>query len=153
MTDLHFSPMPHRSTAPRPLRLPPGVDVRRELERLVGAGHVPPGFVIAGVGSVADAIVRFAGQAAERRWPGPHELLTLSGSLSVNGAHLHASFANGEGRVVGGHMAYGNEVRTTVELLLLDTPDWALRREWDETTGYPELVVTHSPRSAGRGTD
>lgn len=133
---------------PRPLRLPPGVDLRRELERLVGAGDIGPGFVIAGIGSIGDAVIRFAHDDAETSMAGPHEVLTLSGSLSHKGAHLHASIASASGQVFGGHVCYGNTVRTTAELLLLATPDWNLSRSADPATGYQELVVSpHTRRS------
>ena len=57
--------------------------------------------------------------------------------------HAPAGFfsADAQGRVVGGHAAYGNRVRTTAELLLAFLPDWTLTRAMDPATGYPELVV------------
>jgi len=66
---------------PRPIRLPPGVDLRRELERLVDTAEIGQGFVIAGIGSIAGAVIRFANNDAETTMTGPHEVLTLSGSL------------------------------------------------------------------------
>jgi uncharacterized protein len=132
---------------PRPLRLPPGVDLRRELERLVGAGDIGPGFVIAGIGSIGDAVIRFAQAEVETVMTGPHEVLALSGSLARNGAHLHASIANACGQVFGGHVCYGNTVRTTAELLLFETPGWDLSRAADVATGYQELMV--SPKTCG----
>jgi uncharacterized protein len=134
---------------PRPLRLPPGVDLRRELERLVANGDVGPGFVIAGIGSIGDAVIRFAQDEFETMMAGPHEVLTLSGSLARNGAHLHASIAGASGQVFGGHVCYGNRVRTTAELLLFATTDWDMSRSEDAATGYQELVVSrnlHGPR-------
>jgi uncharacterized protein len=129
----------------RPLRLPPGVVLRRELERLVSEGHIGPGFVIAGIGSIADAVIRFANKDNETLITGPHEVLTLSGSLSRGGAHLHAAVAGSSGQVFGGHVCYGNTVRTTAEILLLETPGWSLSRAFDETTGYKELLVRQGP--------
>tara|TARA_R110001599_G_scaffold100757_1_gene257984 strand:- start:9 stop:476 length:468 start_codon:yes stop_codon:yes gene_type:complete len=138
-------PLIEHAMTPRPLRLPPGVDLRRELERLVGEGHIGPGFIVAGIGSVAGAVIRLAGDDAETSMSEPHEILTLSGSLSRDGAHLHTSVADRSGRVQGGHVCYGNTVRTTAELLLLETPGWNLSRAYDEATGYKELRVGQRP--------
>jgi predicted DNA-binding protein with PD1-like motif len=130
---------------PRPLRLPPGVDLRRELERMVGEGQVRPGFVIAGIGSIVDAVLRFADRQEESVIAGPHEVLSLAGSLTPAGAHLHASVADNAGQVLGGHLSYGNIVRTTAELLLVETPAWALTRAPDAVMGFNELVVEDRP--------
>jgi predicted DNA-binding protein with PD1-like motif len=126
---------------PRPIRLLPGVDLRRELERLVNEHHVLAGFIVVGIGSLTEVAIRFAQNACPTILSGPHEILTLAGSLSRDGAHLHVTVASGNGQVIGGHLAYGNRVGTTAEILLLETPDWPLQRELDEATGYLELVV------------
>ncbi len=68
-------------------------------------------------------------------------MLTLSGTLSTGGAHLHLSVSDETGRVIGGHLAYGCRVRTTAEILLAPLPDWRFSREPDPDTGYLELVV------------
>ena len=76
---------------------------------------------------------------------GPLEILTLSGSLGADGAHLHMSVADAAGTVSGGHVGYGCRVRTTAEVLLADLPGWSFTRERDGATGYPELVVRSRP--------
>jgi uncharacterized protein len=120
-----------------PLRIPPGADLRRTLEAVEGDAR----FVIAGIGSLSEVALRFAGAPSALPRSGAFEILTLSGSLSADGAHLHASVADADGRVAGGHVAYGCIVRTTAEVLLVPLPGWALTRERDAATGYPELVV------------
>lgn len=118
------------------LRLSPGDDLRGTLE---AGGRT--GFVVAGIGSLAHAQLRFAGEAGPTHIEGPLEILTLSGSLTPDGAHLHASFSDASGRVVGGHVCAGCEVRTTAELLLAPLPAGALAREFDPVTGFAELVI------------
>ncbi|MDH0863806.1 DNA-binding protein [Mitsuaria sp. GD03876] len=129
---------------PHPLRLNPGDDLRRALEAAcVSCGQ--SGFVIAAIGSLTDARLRLAAASDEHLIPGPSELLTLSGSLSADGAHLHASVADAQGRVTGGHLLNGNIVRTTAEVLVLWLPDWSLSRETDAATGFKELVARVNP--------
>lgn len=124
-----------------PIRLSPGADLRRALEEAVGDRTEGSAFVVAGIGSLVEATLRYAGESAEVRLAGPLEIVSLSGSLAPAGAHLHMSVADASGRVYGGHVGYGNKVRTTAEVLLALLPGWTLTREHDPTTGFSELVV------------
>lgn len=123
------------------LRLEPGTDLRLGLEALTRERGWPAAFVVAGIGSLRVTALRLADASAPTRLHEPVELLTLSGSLSPDGAHLHASVADAQGRVLGGHVAAGCEVRTTVELLLEVIESQAFAREHDARTGYAELKV------------
>ena len=111
-----------------PVRLPPGVDLRRALEQVLVQHGVEAGFVLAGIGSLRPALVRLAGAAEPLRLDEDLELLSLSGSLCTAGSHLHLSVSLGDGRVVGGHVAYGCTVRTTAEVLLALLPAWRFAR-------------------------
>ena len=127
-----------------PLRLEPGADLRAALEQ--AAGTHGAGFVLSGIGSLADAHLRYADAPDQVCLPGPWEVLSIAGSITPDGAHLHMAVSNGDGRVVGGHVGYGNVVRTTMEVLLVLVPAWSLGREHDAATGFKELVVR--PRGA-----
>jgi uncharacterized protein len=128
-----------------PLRLLPGDDLRRALEAAVVADGCRAAFVIAGIGSLADAQVRLAGAAGTAVIPGASELLSLSGSVGAGVSHLHAALADADGRVHGGHVGYGCRVRTTAEILLARLPEWQLGRAFDPRTGFDELVI--APRT------
>ena len=137
---------PPSPSAPVPLRLAPVDDLRITLE--AWAARHGAAFVVAGIGSLSIARLRFAGRPDATTLAEDLELLTLSSTLTVDGAHLHASVSTADGRVIGGHVAAGCVVRTTVELLLQPLPHVALRRAHDARTGYPELVVgAVDPRS------
>lgn len=124
-----------------PLRLLPGCDLRPALERLARERLPGGAFVVCGIGSLLDPRLRLAGQDAVTAFAGPYELLTLSGSVTPQGAHLHVSLASATGQVVGGHVVEGNRVRTTVEVLLVELEAWALSRVPDTGTGFLELQV------------
>jgi len=124
-----------------PLRLRPGEDLRESLERVLTERGCEGAFVIAGTGSLASTRLRFAGAPDASAIDGAVEILTLSGSLSPAGSHLHMSVAGADGRVLGGHVAHGCIVRTTAEVLVILLPDWSMTRVPDPATGYPELVV------------
>jgi predicted DNA-binding protein with PD1-like motif len=103
--------------------------------------------VLQGIGSLSGAPLRFAGNPQPTVLPGDLEILTLAGSLSVDGVHLHMSVADGQGHVVGGHVAPGCIVRTTAEILLVLLPAWHFSRAADPVSGWDELVI----RSVGGG--
>jgi predicted DNA-binding protein with PD1-like motif len=107
------------------------------------------GFVRCGIGSLANPRLRLAGRRDETQYRGSFEILTLCGTVTRQGAHLHVSISSESGQVVGGHVAYGNEVRTTVELLLTDSARWMLSRERDPDTGFLELVAKPSGNDEG----
>ena len=68
-------------------------------------------------------------------------LLSLAGTLSPDGPHLHIAVSDADGRVTGGHMGPGCIVRTTAEVLVMLLPDFRFSREDDPATGYKELFV------------
>ena len=124
-----------------PLRLNPGADLRAALSTALSAFHGEAAFVVAGVGSLCEARLRFAGREELQCLVGDLELLTLSGTLGAGGPHLHASLSDAEGRVFGGHVAPGCIVRTTAEVLLAVLDEATFAREPDPATGYAELVI------------
>lgn len=128
-----------------PLRLPPGVDLRGELERLAQADPQFCGFIVCGIGSLESPVLRFADQARGVVLAGPREVITLAGSVSGDGAHLHLLVADAEGHTLGGHLCHGSHVRTTMEILLLCPEGWQLGRERDPATGHLELGVSPWP--------
>ena len=127
------------------MRLPPGADLRRALEQVLAAHGAEAGFVLAGIGSLRPALIRLAGAEETLCLDEDLEVLTLSGSLAPTGSHLHLSVSLCDGRVLGGHAAYGCTVRTTAEVLVALLPQWRFSREHDDRTGYDELVA--QPRS------
>jgi predicted DNA-binding protein with PD1-like motif len=129
-----------------PIRLLPGQDLRRALEAKVAEKGSRAAFVLSGIGSLEPSVLRFAGACELTTIAADTEILTLSGSISVAGSHLHASVSDAQGTVIGGHVAYGCTVRTTAEVLLALLSDWHFSREPDPATGYDELVVRPAAR-------
>ena len=125
-----------------PLRLPPGADLRRALEAWMDAQQEQAGCVISAVGSLSLAQLRLAGATQATAIHGELEILSLSGTLSPDGSHLHIAIADSSGAVIGGHLCTGSLVRTTAELVIGLLPEWRFSRELDPATGYPELRIT-----------
>ncbi|CAN5121722.1 DNA-binding protein [soil metagenome] len=127
------------------LRLSPGDDLRAGLQSTFGQlqaqGH-QAACIVSAVGSLSRAVLRHAAEAQGTVLDEALELITLSGTLSPDGPHLHASVADARGELRGGHVMPGCCVRTTAEIVLALLPGWAFSRAHDGRTGFMELVAT-----------
>ena len=130
-----------------PLRLQPGADLRQALEAWMGKQQEQAACLISAVGSLSVAQLRFAGATQATAIRGELEILSLSGTLSPDGSHLHIAVADSSGAVIGGHLCAGSLVRTTAEFVIGLLPEWRFSRELDPATGYPELQI--SPQAPG----
>lgn len=122
-------------------RLIPGQDLRREIMQYADAHHIRAGFVITCVGSLTRAALRLANDPDTTLFEDDYEIIALVGTVQIGGAHLHLSISDPQGAMLGGHLKDGSLVRTTAEIVLGEAPNLAFRREFDEATGYPELIV------------
>lgn len=123
------------------IRLRPGQDLKAELDAFVVAHRIEAGALLTCVGSLTDLSLRLANQDDPTNWQGHFEIVSLVGTLSTNGSHLHLSAADSTGRTLGGHLMAGCRIYTTAELLIGVMPDLVYTREPDPTYGYRELVI------------
>lgn len=137
--------MPPSGDAIRIVRLHPGADLRGALEQAMRRPAATPAFLLSGIGSLDGARLRPAGADGALELDGDLEILSVAGSLSRQGAHLHASVADAAGRVFGGHVMGGCRVRTTAELVVAELPGQRLARRFDPRTGYRELEIRRLP--------
>lgn len=123
------------------LRLRPGQDLRQELEKFTKERGIKAGFVITAVGSLQKASLRLADKSDATGFEGKFEIVSLVGTLTQDGVHLHASISDGTGRTVGGHLVEGCLVYTTAEIVIGEATGIEFRRETDTSTGYKELTI------------
>jgi len=126
---------------PLPLRIPAHADLREVLSGVPALHGVEAAFVVQGIGSLSVAQIRFAGAPDCTALHGDLEILSLGGSLSPDGPHLHIAVSDASGRVTGGHMGPGCLVRTTAEVMVMLLPAHRFSREHDPATGFRELFV------------
>lgn len=130
------------------LRLAAGEDVHGSLLAICREHGVQGGFVVSGIGMLSDPELGFfvrEGQYEHRRFPGRHELLNLSGNISLRDgdvmAHLHALLANEDYSVFGGHL-FEAQVGLTLEVLLQIVPsEVKMYRVVEADSGLPGLIV------------
>ena len=127
-------------------RLRPGQDLKRELDAFVQREHIEAGALLTCVGSLTDVALRLANQTEPTVWQEHFEIVSLVGTLSTNGSHVHLAVSDSTGRTLGGHLLEGCKIYTTVELVIGVMLDISYTREPDPTYGYRELVVRKKRR-------
>lgn len=131
---------PHASrTQVHVIRLRPGDDLKRSLQKFVA--DMSAGAIVTCVGSLKHAAIRLANQKETRIYEDKFEIVSLTGTLSQDGLHLHIALSDSEGKTIGGHLAEGCTVYTTAEIVVAAFPDLRFTREQDAQTGFRELCV------------
>lgn len=128
------------------LRLRPGQDLKTELDNLVKQHRIEAGLLLTCVGSLTDVSLRLANQEAATAYQGHFEIVSLVGTLSTNGSHLHLAVSDSTGRTLGGHLMPGNKIYTTAEIVVGILPEVVYAREPDPTFGYRELTIRRKRR-------
>ncbi|MBP7693469.1 MAG: DNA-binding protein [Anaerolineales bacterium] len=126
-------------------RLHPGQDLHAELEGFAVRKQLEAACVLACVGSLTRAVLRFANQSQATTLEGHFEIVSLTGTLSQHGSHIHIAIADGQGRTYGAHLLAGNQVYTTAEVVIGVLPGRRFGRTPDPATGYLELDIQPIP--------
>ncbi len=122
-------------------RLKPGEDLKAGIERVVKANNIKAGWISTCAGSLTDYAIRFANEPAASNGNGHFEIVSVVGTVSTNGCHLHISLSDNTGKTIGGHLMTGCKVYTTAEIVLQSTDKYEFTREKDGTTSWEELQV------------
>ncbi|MEM1296458.1 MAG: PPC domain-containing DNA-binding protein [Verrucomicrobiota bacterium] len=133
------------------LRLAPGQDLKRELERITTEMQWSAAFILTGIGSLTTASIRFADADRIETVEGPLEILSLGGTLSLDGSHIHILVADSVGASQGGHLKEGAMIRTTAEIVIGVLSEWQFSRKLDPETGCQELTVEHLAKPGSSG--
>ena len=123
------------------LRLVEGNDLRDGIEQYCKEHNIGSACVLTCVGCVKELKLRMAGGKTFLHQIKDYEIVSLVGTISMDGAHLHFSGSDIDGTTIGGHLTSGTIVNTTAEIVLMELDEYHLTREMDEHTGYKELVI------------
>ncbi len=122
-------------------RLKPGADLKRSIQAFVNDNHIEAGWIATGVGSLTDYSIRFANQPKPDSASGHFEIVSLTGTLSTHGSHIHISLSDSTGKTIGGHLQEGCIVYTTAEIIIQSTNKFVFKRVKDGSTPWEELEV------------
>jgi hypothetical protein len=124
-----------------PIRLKPGHDLKKEIEAYVSRNNIKAGWIATCAGSLTHYNIRFANQPEGNRGEGHYEIVSLTGTVSTNGSHIHLSISDSTGKTIGGHLLDSNLVYTTAEIVLQEDDSFVFTREKDGTTPWEELQI------------
>ncbi|MGQ4646850.1 PCC domain-containing protein [Lyngbya aestuarii] len=126
------------------IRLKPNQDLKDNLRNFAKQNHLQSGFILTAVGSLKQATLRFANQDNSQLLTEKFEIVSLVGTLSLHGIHLHISLSDKNGKTIGGHLLDGCLISTTAEIVIGTSQDFIFMRTLDAETGYQELEIKHT---------
>jgi len=123
-------------------RLKPQQDLFDSIEEFVKQNNIEAGCVLSSVGSLTHATLRLANRSYYNDYEGHFEIVSMTGTVSVHGSHIHVAISDGDGVTIGGHLVSGCKIYTTAEIVLLELDDVIYKREmYENDSGYEELTV------------
>lgn len=125
-------------------RLMPGSDLKQSIQNYVNDHDIKAGWMVTCVGSLTQYHLRFANQTISHSDSGHFEIVSLTGTLSSNGSHLHISVSDSTGKTIGGHLLDNCKVYTTAEIVIQSTSSLLFNRVHDGSTPWQELKVEAS---------
>lgn len=127
------------------VRLKPSQLLKEEIEKTARAENIGAGVLLSIVGGLENAVLRMPGSTPEdpkvKKWNGPFEIVSGTGTISRDGCHIHVSISDRDGNVLGGHLKDGCVVRSAAEVVLGVFDDVAYSRALGKGTGFKELKV------------
>ena len=123
------------------LRLKPNQDLKESLKNFVVEQDIKAGFVLTAIGSLKQATLRFANQNISTVLTDKFEIISLNGTLAIEGIHLHIAIADQSGKILGGHLDNGCIIYTTAEIVIGTSNEFNFIRTIDQQTGYKELEI------------
>jgi uncharacterized protein len=123
------------------LRLKPGQDLAAGIKQYVNEHNIKAGWIATCVGSLVNYHIRFANAPEGTKGTGHFEIVSLTGTVSQNGSHIHISISDSTGKTIGGHLLEGCTVYTTAEIILTESSNYIFTRQKDGTTPWEELQI------------
>ena len=122
------------------VRLRRGADLMGSIKALCAEKHIAAGVVLSAVGCISKGRVRDASGVTIQEIEDHCEIVSLNGTVSRTRCHLHIALSKEDLSTIGGHLCEGCIINTTCELVIAELPDTAIEKEFDEETGYDELI-------------
>lgn len=123
------------------IRLKPGDDLKLKLQAYVKEKNIRAGWLVTCAGSLTNYNIRFANQPNGNTGKGHFEIVSLTGTLSSNGSHIHIAISDSTGKTFGGHLLDGCIIYTTAEIILQQSNTHRFTRQKDGSTPWEELQI------------
>ena len=125
-------------------RLTKGMDLKKSIEDYVVEKNIKSGVILSAVGCLYQVCLRCADGKTVKTINEEYEIVSATGTLSVDGCHIHVSLSDIDLNTIGGHLKDNCLVNVTAEIVLGEFEEFEFSREFDESTGYKELVIKES---------
>jgi predicted DNA-binding protein with PD1-like motif len=112
----------------------------QSIKALCAEKHIAAGVVLSAVGCISTGRVRDASGVTIREISEDCEIVSLNGTVSEKRCHLHIALSREDLSTIGGHLCEGCIINTTCELVIAELPETRIDREFDDETGYEELI-------------
>ena len=126
------------------IRLRRGEDLMESIKALCRENHILSGVILSGVGCILRGRVRDASGVTIRDITEHCEIVSLNGTVSQTRCHVHIALSKEDLSTIGGHLCPGCIVNTTCELVIQELPGISIGVEFDEETGYDELIFRNT---------
>ena len=97
-------------------RLHRGDDLKQSILEFCRMNNINSGIIACAVGCCSKVKFRLAGAENFYEDERDYEIVSIMGTISKDGVHIHISFADDTGKVVGGHLTEGCIINTTCEV-------------------------------------
>ena len=122
-------------------RLTRGMDLKKSIEDYVVEKNIRSGVILSAVGCLYKVNLRCADGVTVKTIDKDYEIVSATGTLSVDGCHIHVSLSDEDLNTIGGHLKNDCLVNVTAEIVLGEFDEFEFSREYDENTGYKELGI------------
>ncbi|WP_249029543.1 PPC domain-containing DNA-binding protein [Tannockella kyphosi] len=116
-------------------------DIMKKIDQYVLENNIQAGCILSGVGCIHTVCIRKADGVTLHYDKKDYEIVSLMGTVSLHGSHLHISLSDNDLCTIGGHLMDGCLVNTTCEIVILEMEEYCFTREMDENSGYEELMI------------
>ena len=123
------------------VRLRRGQDLMLSIKELCREKNIAAGVVLSAVGCISEGRVRDASGVTIRQIEDHCEIVSLNGTVSAARCHLHIALSKEDLSTIGGHLCPGCIINTTCELVIGELENTVYDVEFDEETGYDELII------------
>lgn len=126
------------------IRLMPGEDIILSLDAYCRKHDIEAAYMATCVGSLNQVTFRKGHNKQINTFKGAYEIVSMTGTLSKGGMHLHGSMSDEAFKVIGGHLIRGCIVQATAEIVIVEMEGRQLTRSKDEVSGFKELKITET---------
>lgn len=127
------------------IRLKRGTDLLCAIQQLAIVKNIKAGVILSAVGCISEGRLRDASGVNIQTISEHCEIVSLIGTVSAKRCHLHLSLSKEDLSTIGGHLQEGCIINTTCELVIGELPAQTIEVEFDEETGYDELIFRPIP--------